>query len=281
MKYNVIILIFCAFLEKVMKIVNAGYEYRHPSDFVIDRPLGSGDYMLLVIRSESFVFLGGEKSVLPQNSVIIYKKGTPQLYGANNSEYVNDWLHFELDEGEEELILSLGISFDKVYSLAESAQLSSFIKNIFREKYSDNTHREESVLRYFELLCFKLSEKISEHHPDREHPYYNAFLRLRNDIKLAPGKKWTIDAISREINLSRSYLQHLYKRFFGIGIIADIRRCRIEFAEYLLAATDMTVADISSSCGYENDVHFMRLFKEETGETPSVFRASRRTNHSL
>ena len=262
-----------------MKIVNAGYEYRHPSDFVIDRPYGSGDYMLLIIRSESFAYLLGERVTMPQNSVIVYNKGTKQLYGANGSEYVNDWLHFELDEGEEEFILSLGISFNTVYSLADSAELSSFVKNIFREKYSDNARREESAMRYFELLILKLSEKISERHPDREHPYYNAFCRLRNDIKLAPGKRWTVDAISREINLSRSYLQHLYKRFFGIGIVADIRRCRLEFAEYLLYATDMTVADISSSCGYENDVHFMRLFKEETGETPSTFRASRRTNN--
>ena len=262
-----------------MKIVKVGYEYRHPSDFVIDRPCGSGDYMLLIIRSESFATLNGERCLLPQNSVIIYEKGKQQLYGANGSEYVNDWLHFELEEGEEEFILSLGISFNTAYSLTDSAQLSSFIKNIFGEKYSDNARREESAIRYFELLCFKLSEKISERHPDREHPYYNAFLRLRNDIKLAPGKRWTIDEVSREINLSRSYLQHLYKRFFGIGIIADIRRCRIEFAEYLLAATDMTVSDISSSCGYENDVHFMRLFKEETGETPSSFRASHKINN--
>ena len=262
-----------------MKIVNAGYEYRHPSDFVIDRPYGSGDYMLLIIRSESFAYLLGERVTMPQNSVIVYNKGTKQLYGANGSEYVNDWLHFELDEGEEEFILSLGIAFDKPYYLTDTAELSSFIKNLFREKYSENAKREESAKRYFELLILKLSEKISERHPDREHPYYNAFLRLRNDIKLAPGKRWTVDAISREINLSRSYLQHLYKRFFGIGIVADIRRCRLEFAEYLLAATDMTVADISFACGYENDVHFMRLFKEETGETPSTFRASRRTNN--
>ena len=264
-----------------MKIVNAGYEYRHPSDFVIDRPYGSGDYMLLIIRSESFATLNGERCVLPQNSVIIYEKGKEQLYGANGSEYVNDWLHFELDEGEEEFILSLGIAFDKPYYLTDTAELSSFIKNLFREKYSENAKREESAKRYFELLILKLSEKISERHPDREHPYYNAFCRLRNDIKLAPGKRWTVDAISREINLSRSYLQHLYKRFFGIGIIADIRRCRLEFAEYLLYATDMTVADISSSCGYENDVHFMRLFKKEKGKTPTEFREIHRIKNGM
>jgi AraC family transcriptional regulator of arabinose operon len=264
-----------------MKIVNVGYEYRHPSDFVIDRPLGSGDYMLLIIRSESFAYLLGERVMLPQNSVIVYNKGTKQLYGASGGEYVNDWLHFELDKGEEEFILSLGIAFDKPYFLTDTAELSSFIKNIFREKYSENAKREESARRYFELLILKLSEKISERHPDREHPYYNAFLRLRNDIKLAPGKKWTVDEVSREINLSRSYLQHLYKRFFGIGIIADIRRCRLELAEYLLTATDMTVFDISVSCGYENDVHFMRLFKKEKGKTPTEFRKTHRIKNGM
>ena len=74
------------------------------------------------------------------------------------------------------------------------------------------------------------------------------------------------------MNLSRSYVQHLYKSFFNKSIISDITQSRIEHAKYLLSSTDMTVSCISSICGYNNDVHFMRIFKKEMGVTPSGYR---------
>ena len=77
-----------------MRIVNAGYNFRHPKGFCIDRPSGSGDYLLLVIRSEAFVVLNGEKTSVPAGSALIYKKGTAQLYGSEMCEFVNDWFHF-------------------------------------------------------------------------------------------------------------------------------------------------------------------------------------------
>ena len=106
----------------------------------------------------------------------------------------------------------------------------------------------------------------------REHPYYKAFCMLHNEIRRDPQHRWSIDEISNKMNLSRSYVQHLYKRFFQISILSDIKKSRIEHAKYLLSATDETVCSIAQTCGYDNDVHFMRTFKKETNMTPSQFR---------
>jgi len=257
-----------------MKITNVGYNYRHPSNFCINRPFGSGDYILLIIKTEAFFCLGGKRSIVPPNSAIIFKKGTPQLYGAVNNEYVNDWIHFDIDESEENFITNLGILFDTIISLYDISELLGFIKNIFFERYSQNLHKEATMKRYFELLLIKLSEEISQQTTERNHPLYDSFCKLRNEIQFAPQNRWTVDEISKKVNLSRSYVQHLYKLFFNTSIISDIQRYRIEHAKYLLSATDMTVTDISQSCGYDNDVHFMRTFKKVTGITPSKFRNS-------
>ena len=81
-----------------------------------------------------------------------------------------------------------------------------------------------------------------------------------------------LDEICKRMNLSRSHVQHLYKAFFGTSVTADIQSSRVEHAKYLLSATNMTVCGIALSCGYNNDTHFMRIFKKRTNMTPSEFR---------
>lgn len=255
-----------------MRITNVGYNYRHPSSFSINRPYGSGDYVLLIIKSEAIFNFGGQRTVVQPNSVIIFKKGTPQLYSAVKNEYVNDWIHFDIDESEEKFITDLGIRFDTIISLYDINELLRFIKNIFFELYSHNLHKDATVKRYFELILLKISENINQHKSEYEHPYYDSFCKLRNEIRLAPQNRWTVDEICKKVNLSRSYVQHLYKLFFNTSIISDIQKQRIEHTKYLLSATDLTVSAISKFCGYDSDVHFMRTFKRITGMTPSEFR---------
>lgn len=74
------------------------------------------------------------------------------------------------------------------------------------------------------------------------------------------------------MNMSPSYFQQIYKQIFGIPAVSDIILNRVGHASYLLKNTTYTVCQISASCGYENDVHFMRQFKKFTGQTPSEYR---------
>lgn len=255
-----------------MRIANVGYNYRHSPDFCVNRPYGSGDHLLLIIKSEAFFWLKGEKIAVQPNSAIILQKGTPQLYSAAFGEFVNDWIHFDVDEEDEDFISSLGIPFDTIIPLYAVSEILGFIKNIFFELYSQNRHKATTMQKCFELILLKLSENIHQQNIEHDHPYYDSFCTLRNKIQLAPQNAWTIDEIKKTVNLSRSYVQHLYKHFFGTSIISDVQKYRMEHAKYLLAATDMTVSTIAKSCGYDNDFHFMRIFKKETNMTPSEFR---------
>ena len=260
-----------------MKINRAGNNYRHAAGFLINRPQGSGDYLLLIIKTAAFMELYGKRMEIPQGSALIFKKGTPQLYGATTDKYVNDFVHFALDEGEESVFAELDIPFDTPIPIGDTAELSAFIRSIAFERYSQNVHKAATMRHYFELILLKLSERMQSSSPEQLHPYYGHFLNLRSEIQLEPQNDWSIDLICKKLLLSRSYVQHLYKLFFGVSIVRDVCRGRMERAKYLLSSTEMTVTAVSRSCGYENDVHFMRLFKKETGRTPSEYRAERST----
>jgi AraC family transcriptional regulator of arabinose operon len=120
-----------------------------------------------------------------------------------------------------------------------------------------------------------LHEKIKYPDPNKENPYFSDLLKIRNDLFLYPQKDWNIEDISKKLNLSSSYIQHLYKSFFGNSIISEVTNNRIEYAKYLLSSTDMNVESIATSCGYKNSVHFMRLFKKNVQLTPSQYRTQK------
>lgn len=255
-----------------MNIVNAGCNYQHDKNFSINRPFGSGDYLFLVLRTDAWFILNSEKIISPANSLIIFKKGTPQLYGALSEKFVNDWIHFEISKDEEAEFEELGIPFDTILPVNNTNIFSELIKNIFLEKYSRNICKENSMKLYFNLILNKISEEIKSVADGVQKPYFEELCKLRNKIQLSPQQDWNIEKICKSMNLSRSYIQHLYKEFFGVSITSDILNGRIEYAKYLLSSTDFTVCRISDICGYENDVHFMRMFKKKMGTTPTEYR---------
>lgn len=257
-----------------MKVVNSGYKFKHGADFITERKYGSGDYVLLVIGTSAFFILDGKRIIAPKGSVIVYKKGTPQIYGATENEFINDWLHFELDDGDLEWVTSLGTIFDKPLTLYGTAAISELIKNIFLEQHSGNEYGELSASLYLKLIFLKLSESLKAQSFSADSVYTDALFALRTDIYSSPAEDWSISSICKRLNLSRSYVQHLYKATFGVTISADTVTSRIEYAKYLLFGTGKPISEIASDCGFKSDVHFMRTFKSIVGMTPTSYRKS-------
>ena len=255
-----------------MKIVNCGYNYRHHQYFRINRPRGSGDCILLIVRSPAQFVFGGVTYFTKGNAVVLFREGTPQLYGAHGAEYVNDWVHFEATEAETRQMEERGLVFDEVVELYDVLPLSNLIQNIFRELYSDNQNATDSAQLYFSLLLNKISDMRVSALRNGNSAILEKFARLRTDIYSEPQRDWCIPEVARELAMSESYLQHEYKRCFGRSIKRDVTASRIEYSKYLLFSTDYTVAAISELCGYRNDVHFMRVFKENVGMTPTAYR---------
>lgn len=108
-------------------------------------------------------------------------------------------------------------------------------------------------------------------------PQFEKLCMLRGRIMKNPEKQWIIDDIADELYLSKSYLQKIYKSYFGKSIIEEMILFRIEKAKELLRATALTVTDISRECGYSSYNYFVRQFKMTEGVSPSEYRSKGRT----
>ncbi len=258
-----------------MEIRKWGYNYRHPENFVIDRPSGSGDYMLLVVRSPAWIELGGEIVRTEGNSVVLQKKGTPQHFGALGGEYVNDWLHFDADEEDLRLWEELSVPTDRIIHLGSVHLLSELIRAICEELHSGSLYGREIAHLYGKTFWYRLAELCCLDQPKEMQIHYDRLKALRNSIYHSPEQTWQVDAMAKDVALSRSYFQHLYARFFGNGVMRDVIESRISHAKYLLQSTQESVTGIAARCGYQSEAHFMRQFKKEVGMSPGEFRKKR------
>lgn len=89
----------------------------------------------------------------------------------------------------------------------------------------------------------------------------------------APGQTpGTIATYAEAVGISENYLSRLVKKSTGRSVGAWIDIVRIQRAKNLLSTSTMSVIDIATAVGIEDQSYFSRLFKKETGMTPSFFR---------
>lgn len=107
--------------------------------------------------------------------------------------------------------------------------------------------------------------------------YKEQLHRLRNEILEHPQNDWNIADMAKQIGISRSHLQRLYKQFFSLSCMDDIITIRMNKAKQLLQHTELRIQEISAQCGYRNESHFMRQFREKCGMTALQYRNLHKT----
>ena len=93
------------------------------------------------------------------------------------------------------------------------------------------------------------------------------------ELAFNPGQTpASISYYASQIGISGNYLSRLVKKSTGRSVGDWIDIVRIQRAKRLLSDTRLSIIDIAAEIGLEDQSYFSRLFKKETGMTPSAFR---------
>lgn len=76
---------------------------------------------------------------------------------------------------------------------------------------------------------------------------------------------FNIEQLCRDATISHAHLLRLFKKEYGITPIKYIINKRIELACELLKTTDLSVSSVAFSCGFSDEIHFMKTFKKLVG----------------
>jgi AraC family transcriptional regulator of arabinose operon len=250
-----------------------GCNHWHDADFFIDRPNGSGDYLLLLLKTPAvFADDRGEKTA-EAGSFVLYKAGTPQCYRAEGARFGNDWFHFLPENPEDEQFMKeLDIPFDTPVRIDSLSELTVLISMMCNEHYSGGIYTTDTCDLLVKLFFLKLSDKLHRTVERGMVSGYEKMSVLRAKIYNDPARRWNIEELAHEMTMSRSSFQHGYKKLFGVTPMNDVIAARTERAEYLLSSTSHSVSRIAQMCGYSSDIHFVRQFRKVTGESPTEYR---------
>lgn len=96
--------------------------------------------------------------------------------------------------------------------------------------------------------------------------------RINKFLAMNISRHVSIGELAGKFSYSPSRLRDVYRKTMGISIGKYAKEVRLLNARKLLSCTNMRIGDISSKCGYESLYSFSRVFKENTGLSPSLYR---------
>lgn len=130
--------------------------------------------------------------------------------------------------------------------------------------------QDEMRLLVTQLLVKTLDTKRRDARTKRREGRMADVLRYLHDHFTGPIELGTL---AEQFFISPYYLSREFKKHTGSTVIGYVNRVRIGQAERLLEETSLPVCDIAAEVGFANVAHFNRVFRAQTGTTPSSVRA--------
>ena len=87
------------------------------------------------------------------------------------------------------------------------------------------------------------------------------------------AREITVEELASVCKLNRSYFSKLFKDSMGCPPQEFLIRLRLSKAAELMKTTTQSIGNISTLCGYPNQLHFSRAFKKRYGMSPREWRA--------
>ncbi|MCU6713116.1 response regulator [Paenibacillus sp. J5C_2022] len=86
------------------------------------------------------------------------------------------------------------------------------------------------------------------------------------------AEKINLQEVADAVAMSKTYLANLFKQETGVTIWNHLVEIRMKHARDLLLNSSLKSYEIAYKVGYENSIHFSRLFKEQYGLTPAEYK---------
>ena len=91
-------------------------------------------------------------------------------------------------------------------------------------------------------------------------------------IRLNYAEPLSITKIASQFGLGRRRFTYLFERHTGMSPIHYLTECRIRRSKELLQTCRCSIARVAECVGYPDSFYFSRVFKRQTGLSPTEFR---------
>jgi len=143
-----------------------------------------------------------------------------------------------------------------------------------KQNIEHSTYEINHILsNIFKILLLYHTDGLSDNRKNFEH--------LCSYLKMNYDKEITLDILGSLIHKSPSHVSYLFHKYENKRPIDYLIQIRIQKARELLAATQLSIAEVSSSISYQDPYYFSRLFKKHCGVSPQKFREGIRVTNPI
>lgn len=143
--------------------------------------------------------------------------------------------------------------------------LCDSINDCFRNERALERFRGQSFFQ--ELLYGAMSQIRLSHEADSR----TALNRTKAYIDSHYSESLTIERLARMAEISPKYYVNLFKKTYGISAIDYLTEARVNAAKQLMLRSEARLRDIAHQVGYNDEFYFSRMFKKETGMSPTAY----------
>jgi AraC family transcriptional regulator len=81
------------------------------------------------------------------------------------------------------------------------------------------------------------------------------------------------------VQRSEAHFSRSFKRTFGESPHVFLVRRRVELAAHYMLTTDASLSDIALRCGFTDQAHLCKQYRQAVGQTPAAWRRAHRSRH--
>lgn len=143
-------------------------------------------------------------------------------------------------------------------------------KETFLQKNLYSYHSAEDYIEAVKRWFIQLNETLMVEFDDyrNKQKIQQAVLYIHEHY----NKELNMAVVSNYISMNYSLFSYAFKQYTGCNFVNYLKKIRITEAKRLLETTDMRITEIGLAVGYENDKHFMKIFKSVSGVSPTEYR---------
>lgn len=179
------------------------------------------------------------------------------------------WVGFSGGDAKR-IVSSLGLSQEQpIFKCEQKEKLTDCILGMIEHEHSNAEDTFYSLaMLYLFLSTVAASDRGVSVRQDSNLYVDQAIAYIRDHIT----EPLQAEEVARYVGLNRSYLSTLFKQHTGLSPLRYIQQFRLTKAQHLLESSQLSVAAIAYSCGYQQPESLIKIFKQQYGISPSSYR---------
>jgi two-component system, response regulator YesN len=206
------------------------------------------------------------KEILDQTQIdiLITDIRMPEVTGIDLLQHIN-----KKNLRTKSVILSGYSDFEYAQKALRLGAVDYLLKPIDKDQMETTVKK---LIKTIDKNDFEIIQDIAENEKDTELPKNNIINIIQAYVDDHLDNNLSLDDLGRLVYLHPVYLSKLYKQETGENLSNYISRKRLEKASRLLTDSNLHVNDISVLVGYKKTQYFIKLFKDQYGDTPQQYR---------